>query len=66
MCASDLACSPSGSEAVTREHCFPDRDNLFADENAEQPDERHQRRRRRANIEKAVDDADQNTGTKPI
>ena len=53
---------PGSGEAAARIICLPDRDDLLADENAEQADERHQRRRRRAHVEEAVDDADQKTG----
>jgi hypothetical protein len=53
---------PGGEEASSRHHFLGDGHDLLANENAEQPDQRHQRRRRRAYIEKAIDDADKDAG----
>src|SRR5258705_12646878 len=60
LCALRLA--PRGGEMRALHHALGHRDDLLAYEDAEQPDQRHHRRRRRAHIEQAVDDADQEAG----
>src|ERR1700675_4217397 len=54
---------PGTADRCARQHMFPDRDQLFADQDAEQAHQRHQRRRRRANVENTIDNTDQKTRT---
>jgi len=61
ICGAHCACRPRGGEAVTGKKLLADRNNLLADQDAGRPT-RHKRRRRRANVQEAVDDADQNAG----
>src|SRR5258706_3170831 len=51
--------TPGVSEMRPNHHVLGHGDDLLADEDAEQPYQRHHGRRRRSHVEPAVDDADQ-------
>jgi hypothetical protein len=58
---------PGNGSGLLRHQGLGKRDELLADQNAEQADQSHDRRRRRADVEEAVDDTDEQTrrrGTK--
>src|SRR4029077_20033508 len=54
-----LRLAPRGGEMRALHHALRHRDDLLADEDAEQPNQRHHRWRRRSHVEQAVDNADQ-------
>ncbi|MNN90255.1 hypothetical protein D3C81_2081770 [compost metagenome] len=57
-----LRLGAGGRECRAAEPLLADRDDLLADQDAEQADQRDQWRRRRAYVEQTVDDADQQAG----
>jgi hypothetical protein len=53
---------PGCAQRTTRKNLLADRDQLLTDKDPKESDQRHQRRRRGADIQKAVNHPDQNTG----
>jgi hypothetical protein len=62
MCEARFACCQARPSEVPATTCLPIGIDLLTNKNSEQTDQRYEGRRRGADIQKAVNHADQNTG----